>query len=84
MIFPEMLADEEEFRRFRTAVACPLMASMTEFGKSPLFDADTLRNESGLRALEQTGTQASLIVGMQTRARLYEVLGYNKYDDFAV
>jgi methylisocitrate lyase len=84
MILPEVLADEEEFRRFRTAVDCPLMANMTEFGKSPLFDADTLRNESGLRTLEQTGTQASLIDGMQARARLYEVLGYNEYDDFAV
>jgi methylisocitrate lyase len=104
MIFPEALADEEEFRRFRAAVDCPLMANMTEFGKSPLFDADTLRNlgynmviypvtlqrlamgaiESGLRTLEQTGTQASLIDGMQTRARLYEVLGYKEYDDFAV
>src|SRR4051812_30943108 len=35
-IFPEALADKQEFERFASLVDIPLMANMTEFGKSPL------------------------------------------------
>lgn len=42
MIFPEALADESEFAKFREAVDVPLLANMTEFGKSQLLDAATL------------------------------------------
>ncbi|WP_029536102.1 methylisocitrate lyase [Saccharopolyspora spinosa] len=42
MVFPEALADEAEFERFHAAVDVPLLANMTEFGKSPLLGADTL------------------------------------------
>ena len=35
MIFPEALQDEREFEAFRAALDVPLMANMTEFGKSP-------------------------------------------------
>jgi methylisocitrate lyase len=37
MIFPEALADEREFEQFRNAVKVPLLANMTEFGKSKLL-----------------------------------------------
>jgi len=37
MIFPEALADEKEFEAFRKAVSVPLLANMTEFGKSKLL-----------------------------------------------
>src|SRR5256885_12083477 len=43
-IFPEALADEREFEQFRKAVAVPLMANMTEFGKSKLLSADQLQS----------------------------------------
>jgi methylisocitrate lyase len=43
-IFPEALADEREFEAFRAAVPVPLLANMTEFGKSPLLDAATLQD----------------------------------------
>jgi methylisocitrate lyase len=36
-IFPEALQNADEFREFATAVKKPLMANMTEFGKSPLL-----------------------------------------------
>ena len=36
-IFPEALADEGEFEKFRKAVKVPLLANMTEFGKSNLL-----------------------------------------------
>ncbi len=41
-IFPEALADAEEFERFSYAVDAPLLANMTEFGKSPLLSLDEL------------------------------------------
>jgi methylisocitrate lyase len=41
-IFPEALADEGEFARFAEAVDAPLLANMTEFGKSPLLTLDEL------------------------------------------
>ncbi|MBT9259042.1 MAG: methylisocitrate lyase [Clostridiales bacterium] len=40
-IFPEALAGEEDFRAFRQAVSAPLLANMTEFGKTPLISAET-------------------------------------------
>lgn len=42
MIFAEALADESEFEAFRAGVDVPLLANMTEFGKSTLLDAATL------------------------------------------
>lgn len=42
MIFAEALADESEFEAFRAGVDVPLLANMTEFGKSKLLDAATL------------------------------------------
>lgn len=38
-IFPEGLTSEEEFAMFRQAIPCPLLANMTEFGKTPLIPA---------------------------------------------
>ncbi|UQE76241.1 methylisocitrate lyase [Gordonia sp. PP30] len=43
LIFTEALADLDEFKRFRGAVDVPLLANMTEFGKSDLFTADQFR-----------------------------------------
>jgi methylisocitrate lyase len=38
-IFPEGLGSEEEFEAFRAGVSAPLMANMTEFGKTPIIPA---------------------------------------------
>lgn len=35
VIFPEALTSKEEFRKFSDAVDAPLMANMTEFGRTP-------------------------------------------------
>lgn len=43
-IFPEALADAGEFEAFRKAIGVPLLANMTEFGKSRLLDRRTLEN----------------------------------------
>lgn len=39
MIFPEALESREEFAEFRRKVRLPLMANMTEFGKTPYITA---------------------------------------------
>lgn len=44
MIFPEALQDEKEFEAFRKAIKVPLLANMTEFGKSKLLDRKTLES----------------------------------------
>src|SRR5438552_12044418 len=44
MIFPEALQDEREFEQFRKAISVPLLANMTEFGKSKLLPAPTLQS----------------------------------------
>ena len=44
MIFPEALQDEREFKAFRKAVDVPLLANMTEFGKSPLLSVGQLES----------------------------------------
>jgi len=38
-IFPEALTDAEMFRSFARAVDAPLLANMTEFGRTPFFTA---------------------------------------------
>lgn len=44
MIFPEALKDESEFEAFRKALDVPLLANMTEFGKSRLLTTSELEN----------------------------------------
>lgn len=44
MIFPEALADEKEFEAVRSAIKVPLLANMTEFGKSRLLNRKDLEN----------------------------------------
>ncbi len=66
-IFPEALETVEEFRDFAKAVPGPLLANMTEFGKSPLLSARELGDlgykiilypltafRSAMRAAEET------------------------------
>ncbi len=44
VIFPEALENGGEFEAAREAIDVPLLANMTEFGKSPLLDRRTLEN----------------------------------------
>ncbi|MDE0546581.1 methylisocitrate lyase [Microbacterium sp. C7(2022)] len=43
-IFPEAMRSLAEFEAVRAAIDVPLLANMTEFGKSELFSADQLRD----------------------------------------
>jgi len=102
MIFPEAMAGEAEFEAFRKAIDVPLLANMTEFGKSKLLSKSQLENlgynlviypvttqrlamyavEQGLNAIKKEGSQEAVLDQMQTRSRLYEVLGYEDYNKF--
>lgn len=101
-IFPEAMADLSEFEAMRAAVDVPILANMTEFGKSQLFTADQLQDagvnmiiypvtlmraalgamERVLDTLRTDGTQEAAVPDMLTRARLYELVDYNGYNQF--
>ena len=42
MIFPEALTTLDEYRQFTTYLQVPVLANITEFGKTPLFTRDEL------------------------------------------
>jgi methylisocitrate lyase len=44
MIFPEALINESEFEVFRKEIHVPLLANMTEFGKTKLLSVEQLQN----------------------------------------
>ncbi|MFC6010781.1 methylisocitrate lyase [Nocardia lasii] len=44
LIFTEALSEAAQFEKFRAAVSIPLLANMTEFGKSELISARTLES----------------------------------------
>ncbi|MBG6055872.1 methylisocitrate lyase [Salinibacterium sp. CAN_S4] len=101
-IFPEAMADLAEFEAIRKAVDVPILANMTEFGKSELFTTEQLAGvginivifpvsllriamgaaERGLETITREGSLNSEVAGMQTRARLYELLDYESYNTF--
>ena len=102
VIFPEALESEEEFAEFARRVGGPLLANMTEFGRSPslparrlgelgyrlvIFPVTALRAamkaaEDVLRVLREEGTQARVLDRLQTRAELYERIGYHDYEEW--
>ncbi len=101
MIFAEALTTLDEYRQFVDTVDVPVLANLTEFGKTPLFTAGelaeagiamTLYPLSAFRAMSMAaldvyatirndGTQKHIVDRMQTRADLYDVLGYQAYED---
>jgi methylisocitrate lyase len=42
MIFPEAVSELAQYQRFRQAVGVPILANITEFGKTPLFGREEL------------------------------------------
>src|SRR5688500_5152028 len=44
MIFPEAITDLPMYKKFADAVKVPILANITEFGKSPLFTVEELRS----------------------------------------
>lgn len=50
MIFAEALHNLEEYKRFVEAVKVPILANITEFGKTPLFTVEEL-HQAGVRLI---------------------------------
>jgi len=48
MIFAEALTTLDEYRQFTTAIDVPVLANLTEFGKTPMFTTDELAG-AGIR-----------------------------------
>ena len=44
MIFPEAVGDLDTYKKFREAAGVPILANITEFGKTPLFTVTELRS----------------------------------------
>jgi methylisocitrate lyase len=100
MIFAEAVTELSQYRAFVERLGVPILANITEFGKTPLFTTHELaqagvslalyplsafRAQSAaalavFTALRQEGTQQSVLAQMQTRADLYHILDYHRYE----
>ena len=99
-IFPEALTTAEMFLEFARRVQAPLLANMTEFGRTPFFTASefeamgyrmviwpvsSLRvankaQEELFAAIKRDGGTHNMVDRMQTRAELYQTIGYHDYE----
>jgi methylisocitrate lyase len=97
---PEAMTRSRMYRKVKDAVKVPILANITEFGSTPLFTTDELRdagvdialyccgayramNKAALNVytIRRDGTQKHVVDTMQTRAELYDFLGYHAYED---
>ena len=101
MVFPEAMTSLDDYRKVKAAVGVPVLANLTEFGSTPFYTTDELRdggvdialyccgayramNKAALgfyEAVRRDGTQKHVIDTLQTRAELYDFLGYHAYED---
>jgi methylisocitrate lyase len=99
-IFPEALTDETAFRRFASHLQVPLLANMTEFGRTPSFTAGKFEAfgfkmviwpvsslRVGAKAVEELyaamardGGTSAMVDRMLTRGELYELIGYQRFE----
>jgi len=99
-IFPEALTSAGMFRDFAREISVPLLANMTEFGRTPYFTAHQFEEfgykmviwpVSSLRvaakamehlytAIARDGSATEMLDRMQTRAELYQTIGYDEYE----
>lgn len=99
-IFAEAVTELPQYKQFADATGLPILANITEFGMTPLWTLEELK-EAGVRivlyplsafraankaardifhAIRTEGTQKRMIDKMQTRAELYESIGYYAYE----
>jgi methylisocitrate lyase len=71
VIFPEALSTEEEFRAFAEATKVPLLANMTEFGKTPYYTAEQFRQWGYKIVIYPV---SSLRVAAKAIQRVYELI----------
>ena len=101
MVFPEAMTSLDDYRKVKAALRVPILANLTEFGSTPFYTTDELRdagvdialyccgayramNKAALNFYEtvrRDGTQKHIVDTLQTRAELYDFLGYHAYED---
>jgi methylisocitrate lyase len=99
-IFPEALINHDMFREFAKRVKVPLLANMTEFGKTPHFSAGEFEafgykmviwpvtalriaakaQQGFYEQLRNEGRADGMLGKMQTRAELYDLIGYSEHE----
>ncbi|MDB5453804.1 MAG: methylisocitrate lyase, partial [Caulobacteraceae bacterium] len=99
-IFPDALYGDDMFQAFSERVKAPLLANMTEFGKTPFRTADEFEqmgysmviwpvsalrmagraHEELYETIAREGGAQSVVPKMQTRAQLYEAIGYHDFE----
>lgn len=99
-IFAEAAYDLPTYQRFVDAVKVPVLANITEFGKTPLFTREELASvgvaiqlyplsaframnkaaENVYEAIRRDGHQKNVVDTMQTRAELYDRIGYHAFE----
>lgn len=99
-LFAEAVTDLSLYKQFSEACGLPILANITEFGLTPMWTVDELReagvslilyplsafraaNKAALhvyQSLRKEGTQKSVLDTMQTRAELYDSIGYYDYE----
>jgi methylisocitrate lyase len=99
-IFPEALTNREMFREFAKRIDVPLLANMTEFGRTPYFSATEFEalgykmiiwpvsplriaakaQEEFYRQLRDEDRADGMLDRMQTRAELYDLIGYSEHE----
>ena len=77
-IFPEAVTGLDQYRRFAEAVPAPILANITEFGQTPLFTLEQLREArvaialyplSAFRAMSQAALQVYRSIGEEGHQR---------------
>jgi len=100
LVFPDALTSPDEFMAFVQGVKAPVMANMTEFGRTPymtgaqferfgckivIWPVSSLRvaakamTEMYAALARDDGTEG-MLGRMQTRAELYETIGYHDFE----
>ena len=100
IVFAEALTSADAFRTVAAAIEAPLLANMTEFGRTPHFTAAEFEAlgckiviwpVSSLRVaaravadlyahIREHGGAAGLLERMQSRAELYDLIGYHEFE----
>jgi len=67
MIFAEALTTLDEYRQFTSSIDAPVLANLTEFGRTPMFTVDELREaEVAVALYPLTGFRAMSAAALQT------------------
>jgi len=99
-IFAEAVNELSQYKKFVDATGIPILANITEFGMTPLWSVEELKNagvnlilyplsafraankaaQNAFHIIRTEGTQKTIVNDMQTRAELYESIGYFAYE----